>query len=141
LIERARGALMERERLPEKEAFIGLRRAAMSSRRTPPAVTGEMAAAGPPLPDGAAQRGAGRLDLEALDADAVCFLEREQGAGRIGHRLSLLLLGFLETEVLPPADRLAELGIDPTPLFAAAIDILRLYADTLQRPDARRSAR
>ena len=32
------------------------------------------------------------------------------------------------------AERLAELGIDPTPLFATASGILRLYADTLNAP-------
>jgi hypothetical protein len=51
--------------------------------------------------------------------------------------LSQLLLGFLATEVVPLAERLAELGIDPTPLFATASGILRLYADTLERPDHR----
>jgi hypothetical protein len=51
--------------------------------------------------------------------------------------LSLVLLGFLATEVVPLANWLAELGIDPTPLFATASSILRLYADTLERPDPR----
>jgi hypothetical protein len=46
-------------------------------------------------------------------------------------------LGLLATEVVPLADRLAELGIDPTPLFATTSGILRLYADTLDRPDHR----
>jgi hypothetical protein len=55
----------------------------------------------------------------------------------MGHKLSQLLLGFLATEVVPLAERLAELGIDPTPLFATANGILRLYADTLERPDHR----
>ena len=36
------------------------------------------------------------------------------------------------------AERLAGLGIDPTPLFAATTGILRLYADTLEHPDPRR---
>ena len=44
---------------------------------------------------------------------------------------------FLATEVLPLADRLVELGIDPTPLFAATSGILRLCADTLERPELR----
>ena len=48
--------------------------------------------------------------------------------------LSQLLLGFLATEVVPLANRLAELGIDPTPLFATTSGILRLYADTLEHP-------
>ena len=55
----------------------------------------------------------------------------------MGHKLSQLLLGFLATEVVPLAERLAELGIDPTPLFATASGILRLHADSLERPDHR----
>jgi GAF domain/ANTAR domain len=141
VIEQAKGALVQRERLDDKEAFIGLRRAARSSRCMLPDVGAGGSAAGLGQPNGEAAGGAGLLDLRALDADVVSFLEREQGAGGIGHRLSLLLLGFLEAEMLPLADRLAELGIDPTPLFAATTDILRLYVDALQRPDAGRSAR
>ena len=79
--------------------------------------------------------GAPRLDVATLDAEVVAFLEREPGAdGGIGHRLSLLLLGFLGTEVVPLADRLAGLGVDPAPLLASTRDVLRLYADTLERP-------
>ena len=79
--------------------------------------------------------GAPQLDMATLDAEVVAFLEREPGAdGGIGHRLSLLLLGFLGTEVVPLADRLAGLGVDPAPLLASTRDILRLYADTLERP-------
>ena len=79
--------------------------------------------------------GAPRLDVATLDAEVVAFLEREPGAdGGIGHRLSLLLLGFLGTEVVPLADRLSGLGVDPAPLLASTRDILRLYADTLERP-------
>jgi hypothetical protein len=79
--------------------------------------------------------GAPRLDVATLDAEVVAFLEREPGAdGGIGQRLSLLLLGFLGTEVVPLADRLAGLGVDPAPLLASTRDILRLYADTLERP-------
>jgi hypothetical protein len=140
VIEQAKEALVQRERLDDKAAFIGLRRAARSSTRML-AEGADGSAAGLPLRRGAAADGAGLLDLGALDADVVSFLEREQGAGGIGHSLSLLLLGFLRAEVLPLADRLAELGIDPTPLFAATTDILRLYADALHRPDSGRSAR
>ena len=79
--------------------------------------------------------GAPRLDVATLDAEVVAFLEREPGAdGGIGHRLSLLLLGFLGTEVVPLADRLAGLGVDPAPLLASTRAVLRLYADTLERP-------
>jgi GAF domain-containing protein len=51
LIERAKGALMERERLDEQEAFTHLRRAARSSDRKLSEVAGEVAA-GRPLPPG-----------------------------------------------------------------------------------------
>jgi hypothetical protein len=76
--------------------------------------------------------------MGALDGDVVAFLEQQPGADGIGHKLSQLLLGFLATEVVPLANRLAELGIDPTPLFAATSGILRLYADTLEHPGRRR---
>jgi hypothetical protein len=104
----------------------------------------EQTIVGLPLPDGraeptgAAGDRAPQLDMGALDGEAAAFLEREPGADGIGHKLSLLLLGFLATEVVPPANRLAELGIDPTPLLAASSGVLRLYADTLERPELRR---
>jgi hypothetical protein len=75
--------------------------------------------------------------MGALDGDVAAFLEQEPGADGVGRKLSQLLLGFLTTEVVPLANRLAELGIDPTPLFATTNGILRLYADTLERPDPR----
>jgi len=128
--EQARGALMEREGLDDQHAFVDLRRAARSSRCERPQATGEPALA---APDPASQ-----LGIEALDGEVEAFLEQEPCADAIGHRLSLLLLGFLATEVVPLANRLAELGIDPTPLFAATTGILRLYADTLEHPDLRR---
>jgi signal transduction protein with GAF and PtsI domain len=74
-------------------------------------------------------------DMATLDTEVLAFLERRPGAdGGIGHRLSLLLLGFLGTEVVPLADQLAGLGVDPAPLLASTRDILRMYADTLERP-------
>ena len=75
--------------------------------------------------------------MGALDGDVAAFLEQEPGVDGIGHRLSRQLLGFLATEVVPLANRLAELGIDPTPLLATTSGILRLYADTLARPNPR----
>jgi hypothetical protein len=50
LIERAKGALMERERLDDQEAFTHLRRAARSSGRKLTEVAAEVAA-GKPLPN------------------------------------------------------------------------------------------
>jgi hypothetical protein len=140
LTEQAKGGLIARERQDDQEAFIDLQRAARSSRRELPDAAGERAA-GLPLPHGPvepAKNGARQLDVGALDAGVASFLKQEPGADWLGDRLSLLLLGFLATEVVPLANRLAELGIDSTPLFAAASGVLRLYADTLERRDIRR---
>jgi putative methionine-R-sulfoxide reductase with GAF domain len=143
LLEQTKGALMERERLDDRQAFIDLRRAARSSRREPPDGAGEPVVGlprphGRAEPAGAAVDGAHQLDVGALDGNVAAFLERKPGADGVGRKLSLLLLGFLATEVVPLADRLAELGIDPTPLFATISGILRLYADTLEHPELRR---
>jgi hypothetical protein len=50
----------------------------------------------------------------------------------------MVLLGFLTAEVLPLADRLARLGIDPTQVLAATSSVLQRYADALKRPELRR---
>ena len=42
--------------------------------------------------------------------------------------------GYLDRPRLRP--RAAELGLDPTPFLAMVADVLRLYAETLERPDA-----
>jgi hypothetical protein len=140
LTEQARGALMDRERLDDRQAFVDLRRAARSSGRAPTVAAGD-GAAGPSRrggraePAGAAGDRVPALDMAALDAEAAAFVQREPDAGGgIGHRLSLLLLRFLGAEVVPLANRLAELGIDPSPQLAATSDVLRLYADALERP-------
>jgi putative methionine-R-sulfoxide reductase with GAF domain len=143
LIERAKVALMELERLDDQQAFIDLRQAAKSSRHEPPDQAGDAVADlalpnGHLEPAGTADGRTPQLDMGALDGDVAAFLERKPGADGIGHKLSQLLLGFLATEVVPLANRLAELGIDPTPLFATTSGILRLYADTLERPNPRR---
>ena len=93
---------------------------------------------GPVEPAGAADGRVPQLDMGAVDSDVAAFLEQQPGTDGIGHKLSQLLLGFLAIEVVPLAERLAELGVDPTPLFAATSGILRLYADTLEHPDPRR---
>jgi hypothetical protein len=143
LIEQVKSALMDRERLDDQQAFIELRRAARSSRREPPEGAGAKVISltlphGRAKPAGTADGQAPPLDIGALDGDVAAFLGHEPGADGIGHKLSQLLLGFLATEVVPLANRLAELGIDPTPLLATMSGILRLYADTLDRPDLRR---
>jgi putative methionine-R-sulfoxide reductase with GAF domain len=143
VVEQARVALMELERLDDQQAFIDLRRAARSSRPKPTRQNGEPVAGSPRPhrrvePTGVDDGRVPKLDMGALDGDVAAFLERAPGADGVGHKLSQLLLGFLTTEVVPLAERLAELGIDPTPLFAGTTGILRLYADTLERPGPRR---
>jgi GAF domain-containing protein len=64
LIERAKGALMERERLDDQEAFTHLRRVARSSRRKLNDVAAEVVA-GHPLPHG--QRRPARTEQEQAD--------------------------------------------------------------------------
>jgi hypothetical protein len=79
-----------------------------------------------------------RLDAELLAAEVAEsldeFLDHMSVAEGIGAKLNRQLLGFLKTEVLPEANRAAEMGVDPTPLFAMVIQVLRTYADALERP-------
>jgi GAF domain len=140
MLDEARAALMKLERLDDQQVFLDLRRAARSSSREPPDENGGKVVNlprphGQDGPTGTTNGRAPELDMGALDGDVAAVLEQKPGADGMGHRLSQLLLGFLATEVVPLAERLAELGIDPTPLFATASGILRLYADTLERPD------
>jgi hypothetical protein len=81
------------------------------------------------------------LDSEALAAVITEFLgqftdEQLEVAQEAGIRLSDLLFDFLQAEVLPQAMRRAELGEDPTPIFAVVREVLRIYGDALQRPNA-----
>jgi hypothetical protein len=141
MLERAQVGLMELERLDDQQAFINLRRAARSSSREPPDENGGKVV-NLPRPHGGAEpagNGDGRipeLDMGALDGDLAAALEGAPGTDGMGRKLSQLLLEFLATEVVPLTEHLAELGIDPTPVFATASGILRLYADTLERPDS-----
>ena len=73
-------------------------------------------------------------DLEALAAEVACLLDNAPVAETTGAKLSRLLHTFLQADVLPQAERAAELGIDPTPLLAVVSDVLRLYADALECP-------
>jgi len=73
-------------------------------------------------------------DLEALAAEVACLLDKARVAETTGAKLGRLLHAFLQADVLPQAERAAELGIDPTPLLAVVSDVLRLYADALERP-------
>jgi hypothetical protein len=79
------------------------------------------------------------LDSEAVAAMITEFLgqfpdDRLEVAKEAGIKLNRLLHGFLEAEVLPQAMRAAELGVDPTPIFAVVTGVLRIYADALERP-------
>ena len=140
LAEQLQGAFMEREPLDDQQAFINLRRAARSFSCELPEADRE-SSIGLPLPHGRAVPAGTAdglvppLDMGALDSEVAAFLQRTPAAdGGTGEKLSLLLLGFLATEVVPLANRLVELRIDPTPLFRAVSGILRLYADILERP-------
>jgi hypothetical protein len=75
------------------------------------------------------------LDVAALAAEASTFSDQAAVAERVGVKLNRLLFAFLEAEVLPPAMRAAELGIDPTPLLDVVATVLRMYAGGLERPD------
>jgi hypothetical protein len=142
MFERARIALKELEGLDDQQAFIDLRRAARSTSREPPDGDGGKVISlprryGEAGPAGTADGRVPQLDMGAMDGEVTAVLERAPGADGMGRRLSQQLLGFMTAEVVPLAERLAELGIDPAPLFATASGILRLYADTLERPDCR----
>ena len=72
------------------------------------------------------------LDLDALTAEVDRFLDDVPVAETTGAKLSRLLHAFLEAEVLPQAERAADLGLDPAPLLEVVADVLRLYALTLE---------
>jgi hypothetical protein len=76
-----------------------------------------------------------QLDVEVLAAEVAEFLAAVPMAEGVGAKLSRLLHGFLEAEVLPQATRAADLGLDPAPFLAVVSDVLRLYAVALERPD------
>src|SRR5215213_6293423 len=48
-------------------------------------------------------------------------------------------IGFLQGDVLPQAERAADLGLDPTPMLAVVSDVLRLYVHALE-PGSRSTA-
>ena len=85
--------------------------------------------------DVSADSPAPQVDVQALAAEAAAFLEQVPVGEGIGAKLSRLLLGFFEAEVVPQATRAADQGIDPTPLLAVVGGVLRLFADALEHPD------
>ena len=70
--------------------------------------------------------------MEGLAAEVANPLENAPVAEALGAELSRLLHGFLQGDVLPQAERAADLGIDPTPMLAVVSDVLRLYVDALE---------
>jgi hypothetical protein len=76
-----------------------------------------------------------QVDVEALAAQVTGFLEQVPAGEGVGVKLSNVLLGFLQTEVLPEARRESDQGVDPTPLFAVVTRVLRQYADAMERPE------
>ena len=76
-----------------------------------------------------------QIEVEALAAEVSVFLEQAGVGEGIGVKLTNLLLGFLQTEVLPEARRESDQGVDPTPLFALVSRVLREYADAIERPN------
>jgi len=73
-------------------------------------------------------------DLEAVAAKVANLLDDVPVAELIGAKLSRLLHGFLQGDVLPQAEHAADLGLDPTPMLAVVSDVLRCYADALDEP-------
>jgi hypothetical protein len=76
-----------------------------------------------------------QVEVGDVAAEVAAYLEQLPVAEEIEAKLSRLLHGFLESEVLPKASRAASQGIDPTPLLTVVTEVLRLYADALQPPD------
>jgi hypothetical protein len=72
------------------------------------------------------------LDLDSLTTEVATFLDDVPVAETTGAKLSRLLRAFVETEVLPQAERAADLGLDPASLLAVVADVLRLYAVALE---------
>jgi hypothetical protein len=76
-----------------------------------------------------------QIEVEALAAEVSVFLEQAGVGEGIGAKLTNMLLGFLQAEVLPEARRESDQGVDPTPLFALVSRVLREYADAIERPE------
>jgi hypothetical protein len=70
-------------------------------------------------------------NLEVLAAEVASFLDDAPVAEGMAAKLGRLLHAFLEGDVLPQAERAADLGLDPTPMLAVVAELLRLYADAL----------
>jgi hypothetical protein len=79
---------------------------------------------------------AGQLDLEVLYAEVARFLAQVPVAEGIGGKLSRLLVGFLQTEVLPQArvGQPSKVSTQRRCLPWSPMSLC-LYADGLHRPE------
>ena len=73
------------------------------------------------------------LDPRVLGPDFGRFLFSLPVAEGVVVKLHRLLYGYLEREVLPLAHRAADMGMDPSPLLGVVSELLRRYADVLER--------
>ena len=74
------------------------------------------------------------LDMKALVAELEAFLSTPRAEEWIGLKLGTLLVGFIEEELAPAATRVAEMGIDPSPIMETVAGVLRVFADNLGAP-------
>ena len=74
------------------------------------------------------------LDMKALVAELEAFLSTPRAAEWIGLKLCTLLVRFIEEEMVPAATRVAEMGIDPSPIMETVAGVLRVFADNLGPP-------
>jgi hypothetical protein len=109
LIERAKGALMERERLDDQEAFTHLRRAARSSGRKLTEVAREVAA-GKPLPRGRTRPARATPEQPNGEADtpqpdSCDGFGGRTGAARLGIRFLSMRIDHPDDHPDDPSDR------------------------------------
>ncbi|HEX5881134.1 MAG TPA: hypothetical protein VF468_22880 [Actinomycetota bacterium] len=74
------------------------------------------------------------LDMKALVAELEAFLRTSEAEEWIGLKLGTLLVGFIEGDMVPAATRVAEMGIDPSPIMETVAGVLRIFADNLRPP-------
>jgi hypothetical protein len=70
-------------------------------------------------------------DMEVVAAQVANLLENAPVADQLGAKLNRLLYAFMQGDVLPQAERAADMGLDPTPLLVVVSEVLRLYVDAL----------
>ena len=75
-----------------------------------------------------------KLNMKALVAELEASLSNPWAGEWIGLKLCTLLVRFVEDEMVPVATRVAEMGIDPTPIMEMVAGVLRAFADNLGPP-------